>query len=74
MSKKSIHVVPSNGSWAVQSAGASRASRVTSTQSEAIQIGRQMAINNNSELIVHRTNGTIRSKDSFGNDPFPPKG
>lgn len=74
MSKKSVHVVPSNGSWVVKTAGASRATRVTATQSEAIQVARQIAINRKAELIVHRVNGTIRSKDSFGNDPFPPKG
>lgn len=33
-----------------------------------------VAINNHSELIVHGTNERIRAKDSFGNDPFPPKG
>lgn len=74
MSKKSVHVVPRNGSWAVKSSGSLKAARVTTTQSEAIQVARQIAINNKAELVVHRVNGTIRSKDSFGNDPFPPKG
>ena len=41
---------------------------------KAIEIARGIAINNHSELIVHGTNGRIRAKDSFGNDPFPPKG
>ncbi|WP_157788649.1 DUF2188 domain-containing protein, partial [Vibrio cholerae] len=27
-----------------------------------------------SEAFVHRKNGTIRERDSYGNDPFPPKG
>jgi hypothetical protein len=27
-----------------------------------------------SELFTHRKNGQIRDRDSYGNDPFPPKG
>lgn len=74
MSKKQVHVVPQSGSWAVKSSGASKAAKITSTQQEAIQAGRQIAINKRAELVVHRADGRIRSKDSFGNDPFPPKG
>ncbi|MBN9504351.1 MAG: hypothetical protein BGO01_08545 [Armatimonadetes bacterium 55-13] len=74
MSKKQVHVVPQGGSWAVKSTGASKASKVTSTQQEAVQVARKIAINNRAELVVHRQDGSIRSKDSFGNDPFPPRG
>ncbi|MBX3422768.1 MAG: four helix bundle protein [Pirellulaceae bacterium] len=28
---------------------------------------------NQSELVIHRPNGQIRDKESFGNDPCPPK-
>ncbi len=71
---KQVHVVPHSGSWAVKSTGASKAAKLTSTQHEAIQVGRQIAINKRAELVVHRQDGSIRSKDSFGNDPFPPRG
>ena len=71
MSKKAIHVVPHSGSWAVKTAGSSKAAKVTSTQSEAIDRGRQMAVNNRSELIIHGRDGAIRSKDSYGKDPNP---
>ncbi len=73
MSKKSVHVIPKGDGWKVKSANAVRAVKLTSTQAEAIQIGRRIAMNRGSELIVHRTDGTIRSKDSYGNDPFPPR-
>lgn len=73
MSKKAIHVVPSGQSWKVRTAGAERAAKVTSTQKEAIQKGIQMAKNARTELIVHRPDGTIRSKDSYGHDPMPPR-
>ena len=36
--------------------------------------GREIAINQGSELFIHRPNGQIRDRDSYGNDPFPPRG
>jgi uncharacterized protein YdaT len=73
MSKKNVHVVPRDGGWAVQKEGNQRASKVTTTQKEAIGVGREMAKNERSELVVHGQDGRIRQKDSFGNDPNPPK-
>lgn len=73
MAKKAIHVVPSGGTWKVRTAGASKAAAVTSTQAQAISKGRSMAVRKGTELIVHRPDGTIRSKDSYGKDPFPPR-
>jgi len=61
---KQVHVIPRAGSWAVQSSDASRAAKITSTQREAIQVARQIAINNKAELVVHRQDGTARSNDS----------
>ena len=44
------------------------------TQTEAIKIAREIAINQQSEVVIHRPNGQIRDKDSYGNDDYPPKG
>ncbi|MBO9102423.1 DUF2188 domain-containing protein, partial [Rhizobium sp. L74/93] len=33
-----------------------------------------IAINQQSEVVIHRPNGQIRDKDSYGRDPFPPRG
>jgi len=74
MKKRNVHVVPKGGNWAVKSAGTSRPAKVTSTQQEAIDRAREIAQNNQSEMLVHGRNGRIRQKNSFGNDPFPPKG
>lgn len=63
-----------DGGWQVKGAGNSRATVRTNTQSEAIKIARDMAINQKSEVVIHRTNGQIRDKNSYGNDPFPPRG
>jgi hypothetical protein len=67
------HVVPRGDKWAVKGAGNSRATSVHNTQTAAIQAARPIAINQKSELVVHRPDGRIRDKDSFGNDPCPPK-
>ncbi|NOW94759.1 DUF2188 domain-containing protein [Mucilaginibacter sp. SG564] len=68
------HVVPHNGSWAVRGAGNDRVTRIAETQSQAIEIAREIARNQGSELFIHRPNGQIRERNSYGNDPFPPEG
>lgn len=74
MSGKNQHVVPHKGGWAVKGAGNGRATSVHETQVKAIGAARGIAQNQHSELLIHGRNGQIRERDSFGNDPFPPKG
>lgn len=74
MPKKNQHIVPHQDGWAVKGAGNKRPTSVHSTQSEAIASGRKNARNQQSELLIHGRNGKIRERDSYGNDPFPPKG
>ena len=71
---KNQHVTPHGGNWQVKGEGNSKATAVVPTQKKAIQIARNIAINQNSEVVIHGTNGKIRQKNSYGNDPFPPKG
>lgn len=72
---KNQHVTPHpDGGWQVKGAGNQKATARTDTQREAIQIARDIARNQESELIIHGTDGKIRQKDSQGNDPFPPRG
>lgn len=69
------HITPHpNGGWQVKAAGASKATIITNTQKEAINIGRQIAMNQSSELFIHNKQGQIRERNSYFNDPFPPKG
>ncbi len=68
------HVVPHDGKWAVCREGASRATSVHRTQAEAVDVARQIARNPRAELVIHSPNGRIRSRDSHGNDRFPPRG
>lgn len=71
---KNQHVTRhSSGGWQVKGAGNERATKVTSTQKQAIDTGKQIAKNQKSELVIHGTNGRIRDKDSYGNDPMPPR-
>ena len=70
---KNQHVVPNNGQWQVKGAGNSRATKTFETQKQAEKFARNIAKKQKSELITHGRNGRIRSKDSFGNDPHPPK-
>jgi hypothetical protein len=71
---KNQHVVPREDGWAVRGAGNSRATSLHDTQAEAIAAARQIAINQQSEVVIHRPNGQIRDANSYGNDPYPPKG
>lgn len=72
---KNQHVTPrKDGLWQVKGAGNSKATKLADTQEKAVKIARDIAINQQSELVVHGKNGQIRAKNSYGNDPFPPRG
>lgn len=72
---KNQHVTPHpKGGWQVKGAGNTKATVRTATQKEAAAIAREIAIRQGSERVIHGTDGKIRAKDSYGNDPFPPKG
>jgi len=72
---KNQHVTPHPaGGWQVKGAGNSKATIRTSTQAKAIDIAKGIAKNQHAEVLIHGRNGQIRAKDSYGNDPFPPRG
>lgn len=68
------HVVPHDGKWAVRAEGAERATSVHDTKQEAIDVARQTARNQHTELFIHGRDGKIQERDSYGHDPFPPRG
>lgn len=70
---KNQHVVKHPNGWAVKSAGSSRATKVTKTQKEAIEIAESIARNQQSDTKIHGRDGKIRAGNSYGNDPHPPK-
>lgn len=71
---KNIHVVYNGDQWQVKQENAKRSSGNFSTQQDAFNCARRIAINNGQEVVIHRPDGTIRDKHSYGNDPHPPKG
>lgn len=73
MGKQNVHVVPHEVGWAVKKEGNQKVSSLHSTQKDAIEAGKQSAKDLGSELVIHGRDGRIRDKDSYGNDPFPPR-
>lgn len=72
---KNQHVTPHpDGGWQVKGEGNAKATVRTDTQAQAITIAREIARNQESELFIHGLDGRIRERDSYGNDPYPPKG
>lgn len=72
---KNQHITPHHsGGWQVKGASNEKATVVTKTKAEAIRIGKEIAKNQKSELIIHGKDGKIQEKNSYGNDLFPPKG
>ena len=74
MAGKNQHVVPHANGWAVRGAGNTRVTSVHETQREATEQARDIAQNQSSEVLIHGRNGRIRERNSYGNDPFHPKG
>ncbi|WP_414049210.1 DUF2188 domain-containing protein [Macrococcus animalis] len=75
MTSKNQHVVLNpNGGWDVKGEGNTNATSHHDTQAKAIEAGKTIAKNQQSELVVHGQDGKIRQKDSFGNDPTNSKG
>jgi hypothetical protein len=71
--QKNQHVVPVNGEWGVRGEGNARLTSIHNTQTDAIEAAKEIAINQRSEVVIHRRDGRIRDKDSYGNDPNPPR-
>ena len=73
MAKKAIEVKPRGDQWVVQKQGTSKAASVHETKAPAVKAGTQQAKNEKTELVIKKQDGTIQNKNSFGNDPSPPK-
>jgi len=73
MSKKNFHSVPLDNVWAVKKEGTNKPVSIHHTQVKAEEVTRKLAKQSDSEAIYHNRHGQIKDKDSFGNDPCPPK-
>mgnify|MGYP005867126683 CR=1 FL=1 len=70
---KNQHVVKNDDKWSVKGAGNSKSTKSFDTQKQAIDHAKSIAKNQKSEVVIHGRDGKIRDKDSYGNDPNPPK-
>ena len=73
MSKKNVHIVPADTGWAVKREGQRQPISQHRTQENADKAARPIAKRDGVELVIHSRDGRIRDKDSFGNDPLPPR-
>ena len=69
MSKRDFHVIRLGRGWSVKSDGCVLSSHDTQRNAEKSAIIRAKRVK--SEVVIHGRDGKIRSKDSYGNDPFP---
>lgn len=72
--KRPIHVVPTGDGWGTIRQGGSRHTNPSRTQADAIDAARDQARRDGVELFVHRPDGRIRDRDSYGNDPTSSRG
>lgn len=73
MARKTQHVVPnSEGTWSVKKGGSSKATKNFENKADAVTYGREVAMNQKAELVIHKKDGTIQNSNSYGNDPHPP--
>lgn len=74
---KQIHVMydKQKKEWYGKQDDGEKKSYTAPTQKEAIDKAKNIAQNQKQEVAIHRKdNNQIREKNSYGNDPCPPKG
>lgn len=77
MSGKNVHQTwdKDRQQWKIAKEGASRASGYRNSETEAREFSQRLAKDNQSEWIKHRkSGGQIHQRNSYGHDPFPPRG
>lgn len=65
MGKVTVHVVPLGAGWAVKKSDSVKAIFIVQTQPEAYKIARGMALKSKTDVVVHRTNGSVERKVTY---------
>lgn len=75
MTKRNIHTVHNSdrGIWETKKEGQSKPLSSSHTKAVAEEKSVREAKKAGVEHIIHNKDGKIRDKDSYGNDPIPPK-
>lgn len=71
---KNQWVVPHGEKWGVKGEGNRRVTSLHDTQAQAIEAARGIAENQRSEMFIQGQDGRIRERNTYGSDPFPPRG
>jgi len=70
-----IHTVPNpKGGWNNKREGDPTPISHHRTKENAVERGRQIAKQDQTEHIIHNKDGKISQRNSYGNDPYPPRG
>lgn len=72
--KPPVHTVPHGDGWANRREGAKSVSRTFETKAPAEKAGRETARRDKTEHLIHNRDGQISERNSYGNDPNPPRG
>ena len=74
--QKSIHTVynSDNHRWENKAEGSPKPLSSHHTKDNALDRGRDIAEDKLVEHLIHGRDGKIQERNSYGNDPFPPRG
>ena len=64
----------SDGKWETKRQGASRAAHVSDNQAAAWERNKELSRQSGGEAFLKGRDGKIRERNSYGDDPYPPKG
>ena len=73
MARKDQHVVSGPMVGRCAAPATRRTPRITAPRPKQEVAAREIARNQRSDVVTHGRDGRIRSKDSYGNDPNPPR-
>ena len=68
-----IHTVHNSNGWQNKYENISMPIGTYNTKQEAQNAGKLLAQSKHCKHIIHGLNGRIQNKNSYGNDPFPPR-
>lgn len=73
---KNIHTVHNSEKhrWENKAEGSSKPVSYHQTKENALNRGEKIAEKTHVEHFIHGKNGKIQERNSYGNDPFPPRG
>ncbi|BDR55341.1 hypothetical protein KIMH_14520 [Bombiscardovia apis] len=74
MAQPAVETYYEDGKWKIKVEGKERASKTFETKAEAQAAGRERAMELHTEHVIRNMDGKISEKNSYGNDPRPPKG